>query len=110
WSASFTADVEENPEEAPLPISTGSVTAGTGEASFDLSTPNDGSIAETKLYYSASSDGSSATEIITFAAVANSNYSRTETVPAGAWYFFAQTLTAGGTPSSGFSLGSATIL
>jgi hypothetical protein len=109
WSTAFTATVLAVEETPPLTITTGSVSGGTGEADFLLSTPDDATIAEVRLSYSASSDGSGATEIVTFAAAASNNYNRTETVPAGSWFFFAQTLTAGGTPSTAFALGSSIV-
>ena len=46
------------------------------------------------------------TEIVSFAAVANTVYSRPgETVPAGTWCFFAVTENSEGTPSVGFAMG-----
>jgi hypothetical protein len=110
WSPSFTGLVLADPEDRPDPITTGSVIGGTGQADFTLSTPNDATITDIRLSYSASSDGSSDTFIVAFSATASSNYNRTETVPAGAWYFFAETLNAGGTPSIAFALGQATIV
>lgn len=110
WSATFTASVSVEPADPPQPISAGSVTGGTGEAEFTLSTPNDTSIAQVRLFYSANSDGSSSAAIVTFAAGASANYSRTETVPAGSWYFFAETLNAEGIASTAFSLGQETIV
>ena len=99
-----------DPADRPEPITTGSVIGGTGEADFTLSTPNDATITDIRLSYSASSDGSSDTVIVTFSATASSNYNRTETVPAGTWYFFAETLNTDGTPSIAFALGQATIV
>ena len=107
WSETFTAEGATNPPLAePAPPTAASVTPGTGEADFSVTTPNDPLVAAVSLYYSANSDGSSATEIVSFAAVANTVYSRPgETVPAGTWYFFAVTENSEGTPSVGFAMG-----
>jgi hypothetical protein len=107
WSDTFTAEGATNPPLAEAaPPTAASVTPGTGEADFSVTTPNDPLVAAVSLYYSANSDGSSATEIVSFAAVANTVYSRPgETVPAGTWYFFAVTENSEGTPSVGFAMG-----
>lgn len=111
WSDTFTAEGATNPPlAAPQPPTAGSVTPGTGEADFSVTTPNDPLVAAVGLYYSANEDGTGSTEIVTFAAVANTIYSRpAETVPAGDWWFFAITENSEGTASVGFALGQATI-
>ncbi|ADZ70130.1 host specificity protein J [Polymorphum gilvum] len=109
WSATVSADVAAEPVVPPLPITTGTVTGGVEEAAFGLSTPNDPSIAKIALSYSAYEDGASSVAIVTFEAAANSNYTRTEAVPSGAWFFFARTLTADDVVSPVFALGGATV-
>ena len=110
WSDIFTASgAAADPEPTPQPITSGSVTGGTGEASFDITTANDIWIDTVGLYYGPNGDGSGVTLIVNFAADPLSNYERTETVPSGTWYFFAVTFNSEGTPSVGFSLGQETI-
>lgn len=111
WSDTFTVDGAVDGGDPPAPVTTGSVTGGTASASFTLSTPNDASIVEVRLSYGMNADSSGAVSITpSFAAGPLGSYSRTETVPAGTFYFFAETLNAYGTPSAKFSLGQATVL
>lgn len=111
WSASFTVDGAVDGGVPPAPVTTGSVSGGTGSASFTVSTANDSSITEIRLSYGVNADGSGSVAITpTFAAGPLGTYSRTETVPAGTFYFFAETLNSYGTPSARFSLGQATVL
>ncbi|WP_454288892.1 host specificity protein J [Rhizobium arsenicireducens] len=110
WSDTFTVDSAVDGGDPPAPVTSGSVAGGTGDASFTVSTPADASIAELRLSYGLNADGTGAVEIITFAAGPLGSYSRTETVPAGTFYFFVETLNSYGTPSVGFSLGQATVL
>jgi predicted phage tail protein len=111
WSDTFNAEGATTPPLAdPQPPTAASVTPGTGAADFSVTTPNDPLVAAVGLYYSAASDGTGSIEIVTFAAVANTVYSRPgETVPAGTWYFFAITENSEGSPSVGFAMGSAII-
>ncbi|WMT85557.1 phage tail protein [Pelagibacterium sp. 26DY04] len=110
WSDIFTSTGAETPPlPQPDPITSGSVTGGTGQATFDLTTPNDPLVTAVALYYGPNSDGTGVTEIVAFTAAPNSHYSRTETVPAGIWWFFAVTENDEGTQSVGFSLGQETI-
>lgn len=111
WSSTFTADGAVDGGSPPAPITTGSVTGGTASANFTMSTPNDPSIVEIRLSYGVSADGSGAVSITpSFAAGPLGSYSRTETVTAGTFYFFAETVNSYGTPSAKFSLGQATVL
>lgn len=109
WSDTFSAVVVRDLSDAPLPPTTATVVGGTGSATINVSTPNDTGIAGIRISYSANSDGSFETVLVTFAASANGNYNRVESVPAGTWYFFANTLSSNGTPSPAFALGQATI-
>ena len=109
WSETFTAEGAVDGADPPAPVTSGSVSGSTGSANITVSTPADPDVTQVRLSYGPNSDGTGRAQLSIFAAEALANYSRSETVPAGTYYFFAETLNVQDTPSAVFALGSATI-